>query len=83
MKVTVSDNQSQQEKEIKFPVLMKSLVTKDHIVMFLSQDVGVVVNQGDSLVNVGCYSDTYTKFNDRNYWKPLPNGVKITLENDL
>ena len=83
MKVTVIDNQSQQEKEIKFPVLMKHVRTKDHIVMFLNENTGVIVNKGGSLFDVGGYSETYIEFNNRNYWKPLPNGVKITLENDL
>ena len=83
MKVTVSDNQSQQEKEIKFPVLMESVETKDLIVMFLSKNVGVVVSQGEGYCEVGTINNSYGMFDDRNYWNPLPNGVKVTLENDL
>ena len=82
MKVTVSDNHSQQEKEIKFPVLMESITEKSETVMFLNETTGITV-QSDKEWKVGYYSEDYIKFNDRNYWKPLPNGVKITLENDL
>ena len=83
MKVTVSDNQSQQEKEIKFPVLMESMKYSGRVVMFLSENCGVVVSTKNDYVAVGYVLNNYDKFNNRNYWKPLPNGVKITLENDL
>ncbi len=81
MKVTVSDNQSQQEKEIKFPLLMQK-VLKGTIVLFLNETTGVVVHSDDSS-DIGYYSDNYCLFDDRKHWKPLPNGVKVTLENDL
>ena len=81
MKVTVSDNQSQQEKEIKFPVLMQGI--NGTIVLFLNETTGITVRSSIDNGKVGHYYDNYNKFNDRNYWKPLPNGVKITLENDL
>jgi len=80
MKVTVSDNQSQQDKEIKFPVLMRG--ADSTVVLFLTKTIGVVVDS-HLLKEIGSYSETYRKFDDRNYWKPLPNGVKVTLENDL
>ena len=83
MKVTVSDNQSQQEKEIKFPVLMQRVGDGNIIVLFLSKKVGIVIASDSQRVVVGSYSDDYLLFDDRDTWKPLPNGVKITLENDL
>ena len=81
MKVTVSDNQSQQEKEIKFPVLMEGITGS--IVLFLNETTGITVQSSVNNGKVGHYSELYCKFNDRNCWKPLPNGVKVTLENDL
>ena len=81
MKVTVSDNQYQQEKEIKFPVFMQGVTGT--IVLFLNETTGVTVYSDNVSVDVGYYSDNYSYFHNRNYWKPLPNGVKITLENDL
>lgn len=83
MKVTVSDNQSQQEKEIKFPVLMQRVGDDNIIVLFLSKKVGTVIASDCQQVVVGYYSDDYFLFDDRGCWKPLPNGVKVTLENDL
>ena len=81
MKVTVSDNQSQQEKEIKFPVLMEYIGDGNIIVLFLSEKFGIVVASDCQQVVVG--KQVKMLFDDRNYWKPLPNGVKVTLENDL
>lgn len=81
MKVTLNDNQSQQEKEIKYPLLAKN-TSSGMIAYFMSEHVAVILDKGEShRFNTGAYEANLmgVKCDE---WEILPKGVTITLEND-
>lgn len=81
MKVTLNDNQSQQEKEIKYPLLAKN-INNAMIAYFTSEHVALILDKGESQrFESGVYYDTLYGITG-NDWEILPKGVTITLEND-
>ena len=80
MKVTLNDNQSQQEKEIKYPILAKN-INNAMIAYFVSEHAAVILDKAEAqFFETGDYEDALGWDGDE--WQILPKGVTITLEND-
>lgn len=81
MKVTLNDNQSQQEKELKYPLLAKNN-GNNMIAYFISENAAVILDKAAShYFKEGEYEDALTSINGGD-WEILPKGVTITLENE-
>lgn len=81
MKVTLNDNQSQQEKGLKYPLLAKN---KENgvIAYFTSECAALILDKGESqCFETGVYESELLGIKCAN-WEILPKGVTITLEND-
>lgn len=81
MRVTLNDNQSQQEKEIKYPILAKNN-GNNMIAYFMSEHVAVILDKGESqCFETGVYESDLLGVKCAD-WEMLPKGVTITLENE-